>query len=1660
MGCKFEVNGKWYEETQLKELYESVITGGTAVDELGAYMESTVGVKYLSATEKLAGEEQTLNQIVGSEGSTASAETVKKVTEWLKKAGVDLKETPYIAQGGKAVDANGRAKLLESVVEIVQGKDNVALVEEAMHFATFIIQQTNPALYRKMLNSIDRYDIYKEVFDTYKNDPLYQIGGGKPNVPKIKFEAIGKVLAEHFINIEEGSTNRPELLEMRTSWIQSIIDWFKNLFNKHGNPFEEAVKALPTTPVDIAPLLAQAETLANKIRPNIKEAFMKEAPAVDLLNFVFDQAETNASSLLKTYLNGDTELLKEIRNFVRSNTFLQINAANENLIKKLDDTATTVVNKPLANGDNDYFVGAVKVYQRVTRYVKDQMAKRFKGRGENLLMDDQKKEWGKRGHKDMENLLGRYLTSEGKIVKNAQGQIVPQTTDTIKSELDVMGTGLFDSLHQYVVDLLLSYPEGTVFRTEQTIYSDRGGKAGERDIAGTMDFIAIQPDGKRDILDWKFIELKNKEQGADIQFYKQDEWKMQMDEYKKILKRDYGLKNENFGKTRMIPIVLTYNRSGEKGKVKLTPEDIEIGGVNLTIDSKAYLLPVVTSDESTGNDKLDSLVRSLVNLYNSLSKIAAPDRQKNIKAEQLNNLFKAIRHLQVAQNFGPLTEQVGILIKESERIIKEHKDKFENIKDLTEKQISAEAANLLLKAHALHIYQNLNIEFKNFYGDNPTEAENAIIAKLDKVTEEARHAYFNINTIVREFVNKYVAERRGVEGILKAEKTIAGLERPFGTTSELDTAAIQTLYLMVDRANNQAQFDLAEVRDELVALKKEVDAWGGLKKALPLIKKKDENKLIDEYDEEFYAQLKEAMESDDLDWMKSNLDMPALTQHLKERYTDVKKIIDENRYSYDDTENAIKKAEALKKLALTTDPTKIETFTDKDQYYILKKFPKEDWRSEEYKALKKEEPVFKFYEFIRKWNQKARELGYLEGKNAERNFLPYLYKSFSEKINLGGMDKLFSGMGDALMNSLTIDENVAGYGSFNELTGQLEDKVPTYFTGEIEKKEQTSEDLFVNMAAYIRAVINYEHKSEIDGQVRALYFVEKNKESLRVNTFGNLIKINGMVEPQKTNDKNADLFLNHMKAIHYGQKYTNVEATDALLGDWGKNFNKFSTAVNKKLGFDILPKMSEGKQVSLTRLMDKFNRIFTVKNMGLNVATSVSVFAGGNFQAIINSGKYYTERELLASEFQHASHYAFGNKALHTALIKAFMPIDEELNRELSKLATGKLTDRSFADAMMFLMRKGDYIVQYANFLAFMRNTIVLDGKLYNAREYYRNSEEYSKRYEKGGAVVKQMEADFDNKVQELLGKHGITTNSKVDSKGNLKIEGIPDIKNDNVFEYRTLIHSIGKAATGNVSPENEMMIRMNAIFRSMLVFKNWIPGLVKQRVGGLKFDSSTKTYHYGRLRMLIKTLGPLALFRINDITNILKANDKGIALMKEFFKNQKESHHSKTNKDLNMSEAEYMDMYRQNLSSQIKELGILVSMMAIMMAILPLFKPDDDEEMEVKNKFKFASRLLDKVRDEVSFYYDPRGMQQILNGSIFPALGIFTDASKVIGATMTEIYGLTVGGEEITDKNFVLKNWMKALPLTRELTYYIAMFDADLAKELGIQISSQSRMK
>ena len=77
------------------------------------------------------------------------------------------------------------------------------------------------------------------MFQQYGTNPSYQTKEGKPDVIKLKEEAIAKVLAEKIILKTEGLTEKPENLAKVETWWDKILDWLKSLI-KIKSGFDQA----------------------------------------------------------------------------------------------------------------------------------------------------------------------------------------------------------------------------------------------------------------------------------------------------------------------------------------------------------------------------------------------------------------------------------------------------------------------------------------------------------------------------------------------------------------------------------------------------------------------------------------------------------------------------------------------------------------------------------------------------------------------------------------------------------------------------------------------------------------------------------------------------------------------------------------------------------------------------------------------------------------------------------------------------------------------------------------------------------------------------------------------------------------------------------------------------------------------------------------------------------------------------------------------------------------------------------------------------------------------------------------------------------------------------------------------------------------------------
>ena len=1588
-------------------------------------------------------------QIEEIPSSVASPEMVARAKELLKKMGVVIQDIVEYAKGSglNLGGVNGVADLARRIVAIAEGKEDVALTEEMVHVATSIIEQKYPNLITEIISKIDRFKIYKQVYEKYKN--IYTLPNGKPDIRKIKKEAADKLIVELLIYNNQGSTEFPELLEETErstirNWWQKILDFFRGMYRKSNISIFQDVTGMiergvegELAPRDASEVYYQATDIQKEIQRRILETRN---------NIRKQEGDVKTADPILM----DTE-----------------EASNWYEAKQPDGTWE-------------------RITKRVTDRVKQWYRKKFPGKiftDEEKKFNEFKRKLGVKGHKFVEEIHARYFETDGTRRKNP----------LVRTEkLEKVDEEVYAKLEKYYTDLIAKFSEGgknpLVF-SEVTVYDPKLKEA------GTIDLLIVEESGKANIIDWKFMSLAA---GAkDVAWYKQGAYNVQLGRYRDILKDFYGIKQ--IGMNRAVPIIMSIGTENSKDKNSPTVlKGISIGSVDPSSVEPIQLVPVSEETETTGYESLDKLIKELNAAYKQISKrVVTEEDEREFKRDRLNILKEAIRVAQGTLNIAPLVDVIKIMRLEGEEISEDYATTYEgrppSSKDFSDEKLSDFASrmreyNALAKVFGrvddligdLIYNEKMEQEAKTEGEKEQVAANKQLLLDISEEARKIRKSAEEIKVVSGKFADKFIGERNLVTGLLDAEAIVKGLSSLFRGVSELPMASLRLLTKMVNNAKGKASRDALEEVNKLMEIRKKLVARGGdVRQLVRQIYQKDKegkivNNLIYRYKKEFFEGVDaNAIEgARDKQWLLDNIDVEAYKKEagelLQKKIERIEKLYGKDSETTDDLIR-----EERRKWDITR-----KDFTGWSNH-IIKRHPLQKWESEEYINLKKDADLFELYNFISEINQKAKSSGYISNQVAS-TFLPFIRKSMAESL---AWDFDVS----AVMNfgkNLEISAETVGYGKINELTGELENAIPKYYTYDFTKKEdgtrdysEVSEDIFKNMILYINHMEKYKYLSVIEDQLLLVKNIEMFKGYLATNKVGEVDYDESgrpvvLSEGQSNSEGNAKMFDDFLRSLLYEQKYP-LSDTDTPLG-FGKALDFVKNSVNRLAGRTVFKKEENPSATSLMKSMDAVNRYFQLKTLGLEfVSGAVNAF-GANIQIAAQSGNYFKAREVAKNEMKLVGNRwkTDDERKMFVQLIDAFLPLkDDPTIERLRKAGLTTLTNINLTEFLMMTMSEPEQHIEKSIFLTLLDNMMVEDGKIVSIKEFV--SKKYADRYS-SASRYREVAPLIEKEIEELKSTRSINATKKL-VDGKLEIPGL-DLSNVEELQRLTnLTKRLARNATGNLSADDMNRMGLNIWTRSMMVFRNWIPKLLDTRFGEFRKVSDDfsveigedglttgEKYDIGRIRLFLYLIGTTITKKSNDIYNILSLNEKGLATLDKMYEEFAENYEKKTGKPLNMTREQFIDLIRTNLRNQIKELAIALSLMGTMMS-LGMISPDDDDDRADKNRYRYAQRVLDKFIGELTFYYNPSEFQKILSGSIFPAVGIFSDIGRFINNFGMEISGIDTSNpeltaEEVRKKAQPVKNLAKLFPFTKSLITYISIMDAEFAKEYDVTIQKESR--
>lgn len=1597
----------------------------------------------------------------GQKQSKASPKTIEKVKELLKRNGIDIQALDAKRYGG----INGVANFLEQFVQIAEGMEDVALTEEAMHFIVEALEQGNPALYKKMLNKISKYKIYSDTKQLYQNEKAYQNEDGSPNILKIKKEAIGKLLAEYYINKMEGSTEHPELLVETKSWWQEVLNFIKNLLRIADiNPFEQAINEVDNVKVQdktkeyaemIEALMhSQSFTAQDIIRLNKNKQYSI------VVNDIAEQLKDNFDATVQQYLGGDRALGEEILEF--SYPLYQLQPENtlaqelKNKFKEKIDTFNLQKHESDLKEDEDsssYYTvvinGKEQKTGRTTEWAKSQNIKFTKNKDffENLS-PEQKKEYGQMakagvaGHFDIQRVIESATNADGTLKPKDEVSLNFQAAsqkEVAQAIVDFMlGTSVSDGW-------LSQFPAGSVFLTEQQVFNDKassivdGKKVQGR--AGTIDLLVITPDKKVFIYDWKFMGMAG--DNPSYQPFKQSQHKLQLADYKRTLKEAYGLKIDDI-KAFTIPIASEYTlfkniKTGEKSKVMTR---VLFGDPNLKKESRLYLIPVAPDEQSTGNKEVDELLSSLRGKYKKIYEKVVSNEERPEKIKELNYLSNAIRSLHITMNFEPLSIEAKNYEKSVGALLEKYKDYDASDKSLEElKTVLAEISSAINTAE---YYSNLDQVFSSVYSSEElTKEQKDVLNSLRRSSSVSKEAKYKLTDIIKDIIDK-TAEKNGINSILSAEKEVGQVLRNMTEASLVPMKSLKFLVKVASEARSADEIEAKEILEQFGIVYEKFIQLAKLKNVkdpLSLIADLDDHLLISKVDKTSITKAKKDKNKKDL---LANVNIEELKKIIKDRIEQEHKKIDDRVYSQDERLNAYRKEAQKTAVARELDIFR-DDFTGWNNRtfnsFINKTLKEEENYTKEYRELLKPEnkSALDMYDFITTLNERAISAGYIPTvvRNAagvpvkRTRFLGFVNATLAQR--LANSENKLGTFKQSIADMFTVQEyEEQGYGKKDEETGEIKREVPAYYTGRLDK-DKKSNDLLGIMPRFIEALVHFETSVKLEDLFQAVLFVEETKGHLEVEN-GRVVFEGDTPKSFKGNVKNAEFLKEYIDYQIYGINSDYNDLVSRLSFKYGSKEN------------------AEKRALSTKKTIQAMNRWTQQLAVGLKFLVAIPNYLGSHFQALINSGRYYKGSEYEKNHFRWVGSKLGGLSEIEKGLLDMVVPLNGENFKEQLKGIAFKQSTRKYLstvsqqDVMMSLNRIGDISHQISNALSWLENTMLDEnGKLVNIREYLSNKPEYKSRYS-DPASLKSKEKDFEKDVENLKNTKSLKNIAKWEND----LLVIPGLDKQSLASYRNRVVEYGRRITSQMSKDNRAAYQSNILVKSFMMFKNWIIPQVQSRASDIHKDPILDQWEYGRMRLFVKTLFHIGFNNILKIKHILKASPEGIEMMRDILEQKREDYYNKTGQQLEITEEEFFDMMRQEIQEQVKELQALLLVLGAVFGVGSAQPPVDD--LSTQNKFKLLSKLSKKAADELRFYYSPLSAQSILQGSIFPSLGILSKASKVLEHS----YKAISGDENAYPTKYLLNLIPVASQFQNEL---LPIIDPEMAKSLGIKTTAEARV-
>jgi len=1155
------------------------------------------------------------------------------------------------------------------------------------------------------------------------------------------------------------------------------------------------------------------------------------------------------------------------------------------------------------------------------------------------------------------------------------------------------------------------------------------------DMGGTVDLIAIFSDGTASIYDWKSITPyssyttgygKNAKIIHDfIPFGKEEQYRLQIQRYKSILVDRYGVKA--IRQSRVVPIHVQYELKKEQDRKEGNNYTGKLVLVEVGDKASEHLKQLPLGFEKTGYSELDTFIQGQLSLIEKLkdkqSKLRGDRAKWDYFKNRIDRIKKATNDIILKQQFAELYESIRVLMKNFEK--NGHQMSTDELRDLDEE----------FKAYS-GIVQNTTTWLDDMSNKN---AKQRIQKIVDANSGPINRTLARIQQRLGEETLADIAEEDKDEtGELKAIAEEGWMKRTFGRLSEFNHPIFRKFKELKDTAVYKKREALKGLGQDIEKSQNALFNWGKAKgyskqETFNLLINSNTGNLYSHLSPEFWKDRNEAKKNKDSSWLKARYHYDDFTKWKKEYEERLKqqkaylKAQNNNLETLTDGEGNVQKT--IKQLSqnytrsLKAWKTKWDlensnaAWLNESNYYHLRinEEVAEENYSKEYRYIKANKPLLDFYELFEKYNNEFRNMLGANWKDLPPNFVANIRRDMMERATDKGFD--ISGAGREFLNSLNVrEEDDEIFGHRDILTGELQRRIPKLFlnkfitvdgeTGKYTQDlSQKSYDLGRILYLFGEMAYNYKYMEEIEAQTLGLKTALEKMSHLDKGTRGNFLK-NILGEKAKLKQgkesKTFQLFEAFTDYYLYGVKHR----------DRGVTFNFL------------------GRELNSTKAILAAKHFYGMKVLGFAVIPGTAAWIAGRTAGYLEAKKAitYTPEQMKKTMLLWAT-----NKGKYLAMADFFdIHVEETHYREALKLSAKRNVKYLNERALFSPLRAADENIDNHILISMAQN--------------------YG--FDKEGNL---------RRLKNLPeGAKSIFDGFKLDEKtGKISVEGLTQ---DNYIAFRNAARTVSVGIKGALSEEDTNYANLNIYWNLAMQFKTWIPGLIRERLGGLEFDESIDAARYGRYRAffaefqkdqkgmegaaVMDWIGGIVIPKFIKLSFDLITFGKSPYLVNRRINKERARLHfdrwriNNPEKARNIKFEDFMEIKTSQIRAALVEARVILGLLALL-AFLGA-EGDDDEPRYMKTWLgRTLYKTLNRAHSEITFAFTPGELIRITQNPI-PMASLFQDIIKTLKNTIDEGYHFATGTPDPHDRTpffYYSSQWIIGMSQLRRL---IELFEQD----------------